>query len=392
MWHHLRKQWCYIVFLGVTDVYIMAWNEEVNTCDILFEYSHNDFVYTTSSEHGQDLMSAFDSLLLQKWEAARDAGLFNYQVNHVETKLLPGKFRIVAQMNTKRKTMRRKPEQITSVKQPFNPEKFNFTNIKKEEILAKLHYKQNCSKITDCEGMADGDKTLEGSLAINNAPICYSHSLILPFLSQCRPQVIDDEFLRVAFHTILLSQTPDFRIAYNSLGGCASVNHLHIHVYYLPYQLYIETAECQKLAGPCYTFKDYHAPGFVFQLENGDVDELIRSLVIVVKLFLEEEMAHNMYITRGTYLDSNSPDGRYSTIRVILWARKPSYGIKNVLDFAAAACELAGHVPIYSYDCWHSLSEEEIIPITRTVCEESFSAMVPKVVSLFSKYSNSTLT
>ncbi|MPC83178.1 hypothetical protein E2C01_077877 [Portunus trituberculatus] len=33
--------------------------------------------------------------------------------------------------------------------------------------------------------------------------------------------------------------------------------------------------ECENLAGPCYVFKNHFAPGFVFQLENGDIDKLI---------------------------------------------------------------------------------------------------------------------
>lgn len=34
----------------------------------------------------------------------------------------------------------------------------------------------------------------------------------------------------------------DLRVAYNSIGGCATVNHLHFHTYYLKHKLFIETA------------------------------------------------------------------------------------------------------------------------------------------------------
>lgn len=77
----------------------MANNGEVNPDSDVFKYSNKDFLYTTSSEHGQNLMSTFDSMLLEKWETARDAGIFLYQVDDVETKILPGKFKLVVQVS-----------------------------------------------------------------------------------------------------------------------------------------------------------------------------------------------------------------------------------------------------------------------------------------------------
>ncbi|XP_069941039.1 GDP-D-glucose phosphorylase 1 isoform X2 [Cherax quadricarinatus] len=363
--------------------------------ELVFKYSNSDFVYNTSSDHGQDMMSAFDSLLLEKWKAADDASLFNYKVDDVETKLLAGKYKFVVQMNANRKIMKRKSQNILNVVQPFEPECFNFTKIKTEEILTNLHYEQNSpkshfdatSEYTDgsksatgvghvavipvnmiqgwllqtVDTVGKGTAVLEGSVVINNAPICSNHSLLVPFLDQCQPQVLNEKGLMIALHTILLSTTPDIRIGFNSLTGYASVNHFHFHLYYLSHKLNIETAECRRLAGPCYVFKDFPCPAFVFQLENKDVDELIRSVMKVIKLFLSKEIAHNLYITRGTSLDGNSTDGEYDTVRVILWARKPSY-----------AC-----------DHWNNLSEEDIIPTIKGVCEEEFEDMSPKIMRLF---------
>lgn len=90
------------------------------------------------------------------------------------------------------------------------------------------------------------------------------------------------------------------KVAYNSLGGMASVNHYHFHIYYLHHPLFIETAVsvalkftylafflflwlfltnlytfflkvCEHLVGPLYAFKDHYAPGFVFQLDRSDI-------------------------------------------------------------------------------------------------------------------------
>lgn len=36
--------------------------------------------------------------------------------------------------------MRRKPENVVDIQQPFNPDKFNFTKIQDKEILMKLQF------------------------------------------------------------------------------------------------------------------------------------------------------------------------------------------------------------------------------------------------------------
>ncbi len=42
------------------------------------------------------------------------------------------------QLNLKRGTLRRKPDDIQSVNTPFDPEKFNFTKVKPGEILFEV--------------------------------------------------------------------------------------------------------------------------------------------------------------------------------------------------------------------------------------------------------------
>ena len=53
---------------------------------------------------------------------------------------------ILLQLNPKRATDRRKPQTITSVNQPFNPDQFNFTKIRPQELLFNI-----------CPPVASGD-------------------------------------------------------------------------------------------------------------------------------------------------------------------------------------------------------------------------------------------
>ncbi|XP_063881355.1 GDP-D-glucose phosphorylase 1-like [Scylla paramamosain] len=360
----------------------MKINQERKIC---LTYSEKDFLHSTSSGHGEELASSLDTLLLKEWMAAKAAGAFNYSVEGVDTKILPGRYGIVAQVNVNRKILRRKPDTILEIEQPVDPNKFNFNKIQSKEVLIELRFLVSKQEDGGIKKEEEKDKKpLKATVIINNAPICHTHSLLVPFLDECWPQVLNHQGLATAVHAILLSKSPDMRIAFNSLGGYASVNHLHFHLFYFPYTLYSETAECESLAGPCYVFKNHFAPGFVFQLENGDIDKLIKSVMILVNVFLKEKVAHNMFITRGAPVESvSSSEDTYSTVRVMLWARDFMAGAKDVDLLNTAACELAGHVPVYSLEHWGALSEEDVLPLITSVCKDKYEAVLPKVISVF---------
>ena len=55
----------------------------------------------------------------------------------------------------------------------------------------------------------DKDKVpLKATLIVNNAPICHTHSLLVPFLEECWPQVLNRQGLATAVHAILVSKSP----------------------------------------------------------------------------------------------------------------------------------------------------------------------------------------
>ncbi|MPC66805.1 GDP-D-glucose phosphorylase 1 [Portunus trituberculatus] len=107
---------------------------------ISFSYSEKDFLFSTSSRHGEELASSLDTCLLKEWVAAKAAGAFNYSVEDVETKILPGRYGIVAQININRKILRRKPDTILEIEQPVDPKKFNFNKIQSKEVLIQLQF------------------------------------------------------------------------------------------------------------------------------------------------------------------------------------------------------------------------------------------------------------
>ncbi|XP_046383657.1 GDP-D-glucose phosphorylase 1 [Ischnura elegans] len=319
-----------------------------------------------------------DALLRKRWERAKSLKIFRYALNIQATKVLPGKYGFFAQLNEERGSLRRKPQEIRDINAPFNPMLFNFTRLKEEEILFTMNL----------EGEAGG---VSNYVAINDSPIDYGHCLLLPALEKCHPQVISEDGLSFAINFLLLSGSLDLRIGFNGLCAFASVNHLHYHAYYLSNRMLLERIEVHHLKGPCYELTDYPGEGFAFQLSNQDVDSLVRNVFTLTSYLQEKGIAHNLYITRGSEFQNenkhdSSADGS-NIVRVYVWARKPSYGAKEVKSFYPALCELFGHFPltirsegVAAYD---NITEEFISSVLYDICHEVFLSIRDEVAKLY---------
>lgn len=67
-----------------------------------------------------------------------------------------------------------------SILQPFNPHRWNFTKLKTEELL----YYVRCLDKPITEDPLDTH-----AIAVNASPLERAHSLLVPSLSKCLPQV-----------------------------------------------------------------------------------------------------------------------------------------------------------------------------------------------------------
>ncbi|KAK1327833.1 hypothetical protein QTO34_012741 [Cnephaeus nilssonii] len=83
-------------------------------------------------------LSRFDSALLSAWRQRMELGLFRYCLGELRTQTLPGPMGFVAQLNVERGVQRRRPQNIRSVRQAFDPEEFNFNKIRPGEVLFRL--------------------------------------------------------------------------------------------------------------------------------------------------------------------------------------------------------------------------------------------------------------
>ncbi|XP_071610130.1 GDP-D-glucose phosphorylase 1 [Heliangelus exortis] len=299
--------------------------------------------------------SRFDRALLAGWSDRMARGLFRYRLGPLPTRLLPGPMRLVAQLNAQRGTQRRPPQLVCSLRQPFDPQDFNFTRIRPAEGLLRLRRAGD-------GGPAAPDPLL---VAINVSPLERGHVLLLPDPARRLPQTLTPAGLHGALEAALLSAHPGFRVGFNGLGGCASVNHLHFHGLYLPRPLLVESAPAQPLRPPGRLCLLHHvpAPAFLFYTASpAELGALARDVCRAAEHLADTGLACNLMATRG---DAPAGAGAGRGLRVLLWARRPSFGAKESAAFNVALCELAGHLPLPAEPLYREITEAEALRVIR---------------------------
>lgn len=296
--------------------------------------------------------SRFDTALCSAWRQRMELGLFRYCLGELQTQTLPGAVGFVAQLNVERGVQRRRPQNIRSVRQPFDPEQFNFNRIRPGEVLFRLLREPGLPDVLQQEDIL---------VVINVSPLEWGHVLLVPEPSRGLPQRLLPGALRAGLEAVLLSSHPGFRVGFNSLGGLASVNHLHLHGYYLAHRLPVEGAPSEPLdpGGHLHLLQAVPAPGFLFYTSGPgpDLEALISRVCQATDYLSDHDIAHNLFVTRGAPPGKTSPSSALTGVRVILWARKSSFGIKEGEAFNVALCELAGHLPVKTSQDFSSLTE-----------------------------------
>ncbi|NXX85397.1 GDPP1 phosphorylase, partial [Urocolius indicus] len=261
-----------------------------------FVYGEEDFVLQGAgweAEPDAAPASRFDRALLDGWSDRMERGSFRYRLGPLPTRVLPGSLRLVAQLNAQRGTERRPPQRVRSLRQPFDPAAFNFTRLRPDELLLRLRR----------AGAGAGCEAPEPLLvAINASPLERGHVLLLPEPARGLPQALTAPLLRGGLEAALLSAHPGFRLGFNGLGGCASVNHLHLHAFYLAQPLLVESAPAWPLCrrGRLSFLTGVPAPAFLFYAAGpAGLEALARDVCRAAEHLTDAGLAYNVFVTRG---------------------------------------------------------------------------------------------
>ncbi|KAE9413694.1 hypothetical protein Angca_004543, partial [Angiostrongylus cantonensis] len=306
-----------------------------------------------------------NDLLHSRWEEAKGKNAFKYGLNCMY-KLLEGRYNLSMQLNVERGELRRKPMRFKNIREPFNHLRWNFTKLPENEILLYLR----------CEDRPITHDPLDRHvIAVNASPLERDHSLIIPSINRCLPQVLTPTSIRIATDVMLLTADHSFNILFNSLLGQASVNHLHLHFLYWPYESDLINRRFDLLndSSEVYTIEppNWLCNAFAFQLTTLDeYDCFQRNLTRCVDFLSERNQAHNVFITRaqpirtaGPLQEEDNAGKRPQLVTAYVFPRMNVVGAKPPTNFNPAANELAGCLTSYTVRFFESASEQSAIRI-----------------------------
>ncbi|CAL0310894.1 unnamed protein product [Lupinus luteus] len=292
----------------------------------------------------EQTVAFLDSLILGEWEDRVQKGLFRYDVTACETKVIPGEYGFIAQLNEGRHLKKRPTEfRVDKVLQPFDESKFNFTKVGQEEILLQFEASNDDGEVQFFPHAPIDVENSPSFVAINVSPIEYGHVLLIPRIFECLPQRIDHTNFLLALHMAAEAGNPYFRLGYNSLGAFATINHLHFQAYYLAVPFPIEMAPIKKIAkvdGGVKISKllNYPVRGLVFEGGN-TLEELSNTVSDACICLQNNNIPYNVLI---------SDCGRQIFLLPQCYAEKQALGEVNteLLDTQVnpAVWEISGHM------------------------------------------------
>ncbi|KAL6474160.1 hypothetical protein MHYP_G00177210 [Metynnis hypsauchen] len=353
----------------------------------VFTYTKQDLVRdvrrTDGGTAGQAL-SRYDTALRSGWAEKMSRGLFRYHLGELETRVLPGEAAYVAQLNIQRGIERRKPQEILSIRQNFNPKQFNFNKIKPEEVLFEM-CKAEPSSTESC--LQNGTTTATtGScvVIINVSPLEFGHSLLLPEPERGHPQILTPHAVQVGLESVFLSADPGYRVGFNSLGAFASVNHLHLHGYYLKHELRVEWAPTEPLAPEKSLYRRECFPkGFMFYTEGEDPGGTAEAVCELTDILVDRDIAHNVFMSRGCPPSREAERSALRRgVRIYVWPRVSCFGAKEESAFNVALCELAGHLPFKNKEDFSKIDEDGVKAIVQSyvINDEEFTELEKRLV------------
>ncbi|CAI4222888.1 unnamed protein product [Auanema sp. JU1783] len=347
----------------------------------VLQYSSNDFLFDLADQESVERSElnpkkTFKSLLRERWEMARAEGAFNYNLNCVYRNL-GGDFNMDMQLNVDRGELRRKPLKFEHIKEPFDSTQWNFTKLLPKEILFYL-------KSTDTPN--EEDCSTEHIVAVNASPLERDHSLIVPSVNKCYPQVLTPTAIQLGVDVMLMVDDIDFNILFNSVLGQASVNHLHLHCLYWPYKSDLIYRKFSKLGNSeVYVIEPpkWLCQAFAFQLKSkDDYQQFNKNLTCCTKLLSDAGQAHNIFMTRAPTIRTDGPDwekdagdSQPSFVTAYVFPRKNMIGAKPPTNFNPAANELAGCLTSYTKEFYETANEAMCVSIIReeaTLSEQVF--------------------
>lgn len=161
--------------------------------------------------------------------------------------------------------------------------------------------------------------------------------------------MLNEYAINLAIEILKLTKSKEILIGFNSLNAFASVNHLHLHLYYLDHNqvikqriknevTYLRSLPIQnvkfanRIATNLWSLADnYYFPGFAIQLSDfNNESEFSSKLFMITNYLCINEIPHNCVLVKASSLVTFESDQNLSnhldTFRAVVWPRKSCYG------------------------------------------------------------------
>lgn len=314
-----------------------------------------------------ELDHKFDEQLEKRWLEAECRNVIRFKFSEcVKKRVLDGRYAFHCYLNVNRLTMKRKAQNMDSIKVKVNKSEFNFTKINKDEILFDF----DIEEISNTLSGAHRDK-IKATIIVNNAPIEHCSSLLVLELDKCLPQVFTKESLLLALYVASCSKNLDLRLGFNSAGANSSVNHSHWHLYYQKDLL------IAKLPIVDNQLVNWFLKSLAFELDINDQNKpdnylnLANQVEQIINYITEDlHLAYNLFVTKCS---TNS-----SIVRLFIWPRLPYFGSKDDNKLMPALCEFSGFFICKTEQLFNELTEEKLIAICKEyeIDENSFEKIL----------------
>ena len=304
-----------------------------------------------------------DDIVIKSWLAKQD--LFSSTFLGTRIAKMGGSYGMIKSIHLNRTGNKRKTQYEDAPKmgrvtaQPLDCNSFNFTKANAHELI-------------------------DDDILINVSPLAFGHFLFCPSLNDKRPQILQKSSIADALTLAGNFSRPDFKLFFNSLGGWASVNHMHFHGVFL--------AGCstvsrtwhghERVVGlDCCLFDDgrfpiehasvsrflssrngsdvcclnYIVPGI--RISNTDRDRLLSDCWEVIDHLLRKDIPHNILVTNQGRCIYIVP--RQVQKVIMLPFSEPGGGIH------VASSEIFGAVICFDESTYKGLDESSYIDVLR---------------------------
>eukprot|EP01083_Nonionella_stella_P054083 142881_1 len=379
-------------------------------------------------DNGSIHSDTFERVIVEQ-TCSIDSSVYRYNFRQ-RYRTVPGRWGFGLLLVPERANKRPLGVKLTSIVQPFNADKFNFGKAATRELIGVFGANEtggphnvSLTNLRNDTSLADKQiqsipeiRTQDNLVLVNVAPCSGLHVLLVPEALSQRSQRLTEQGISTTLQAVSQMHSGALRVAFNSLGAFASVNHQHLHFYAMPQltdevgalreymrqqdggvpssffthqSVAVERCPTRQVANyrgvTVATLHGYPTRGLVLSCDSfTDISNLCTATTTFVKILQSTNTAHNIMITPRTHTpivsesntslqsESNTSTKSESNtssapIRVFIFPRLAQLETPDETRVNIAVLELGGQFILKTENQFSNISENDLCEAMGTV-------------------------